>query len=88
MFDVAVSILAPIINCVYQIPQLFKIIKTKSVDDISLYALCLLLINNILWLIHSYFINDISLFLSALFSLGINIPLICLYLKHQKYEKK
>jgi len=88
MFDVAVSILAPILNCVYQIPQLFKIIKTKSVDDISLYALCLLLINNILWLFHGYFINDKSLFMSALFSLGINIPLICLYLKHQKYEKK
>jgi len=83
MFDIAIAILAPIINCIYQIPQLFKIVKTKRVNDISSYALWLLLINNILWLWHGYFINDKPLFISALFSLFINVPIVCLYLKHR-----
>ena len=88
MIDIVIAFLAPIINCMYQIPQLFKIIKTKSVNDISAHALFLLLLNNILWLFHSCYIGDKPLFFSALTSLAINIPLICLYIKHRKYENE
>jgi uncharacterized protein with PQ loop repeat len=86
MIDIIIAFLAPIINCMYQIPQLFKIMKTKSVNDLSAHALVLLLLNNILWLLHGYYISDRPLFLSALTSLAINLPLICLYMKHRKYE--
>lgn len=37
MISLAVAYLAPIINCLYQIPQLFKTIQTKRVKDIYHY---------------------------------------------------
>ena len=88
MIDIVIAFLAPILNCMYQIPQLFKIMKTKSVNDLSSHALILLLITNILWLLHGYYINDRPLFFSALTSLAINIPLVCLYVKHRKYHNE
>ena len=88
MIDIVIAFLAPILNCMYQIPQLFKIMKTKSVNDLSAHALFLLLITNILWLLHGYYINDRPLFFSALTSLAINIPLVCLYVKHRKYHNE
>ena len=39
MIRIAVAYLAVIVNSIYQVPQLFKIIKTKSVNDISLVAI-------------------------------------------------
>jgi MtN3 and saliva related transmembrane protein len=83
MINTAVAILAPIVNCVYQIPQLVKVIKTKSVDDISLYTLCLLILTNILWLLHGYFIADTALLVASVLNLSINIPLTFMYFKHR-----
>jgi|LakMenEpi03Aug12_release.lakeMendotaPanAssembly.Ray.scaffolds.fasta_scaffold616532_1 uncharacterized protein with PQ loop repeat len=88
MIDIVIAFLAPILNCMYQIPQLFQIMKTKSVNDLSAHALFLLLINNILWLLHGYYINDRPLLFSSLTSLAINIPLVCLYVKHRKYHNE
>ncbi len=83
MISLAVAYLAPIINCVYQIPQLFKTIQTKRVKDISLFGLSLLLLNNILWLIHGHFIDDTPLIISTVLSLTINIPLAYFFLKYR-----
>ena len=58
MIRIVVAYLAVILNSLYQIPQVFKIIKTKSVNDLSLIALALLMVNNILWFMHGCFIND------------------------------
>ena len=73
-------------NCIQLFPQLHKTYITKSVEDLSLYSLIIILITNILWLLHGYYINDRPLFFSALTSLAINIPLVCLYVKHRKYH--
>jgi len=83
MINIMVAIFAPIVNCIHQVPQLIKIIKTKSVDDISLSALILLLINNILWFLHGYFIADTALIVSSVINLMVNIPLIYYYYKHK-----
>jgi MtN3 and saliva related transmembrane protein len=83
MIRIVVAYLAVIINSIYQLPQLFKIIKTKSVNDISLIALLLLMINNILWLMHGYFIKDNTLIISSLLNISLNIVIACLFLKHR-----
>lgn len=83
MIRIVVAYLAVILNTIYQVPQLFKIIKTKSVNDISLVAIALLLFNNILWFMHGYFINDITLIISSVLNLSLNLVIMCLFFKHR-----
>ena len=83
MIRIAIAYLAVIMNSIYQLPQLFKIIKTKSVNDISLIALVLLAFNNILWFMHGYFINDTTLIISSVLNFSLNSVLVCLFFKHR-----
>jgi uncharacterized protein with PQ loop repeat len=83
MIRIVVAYLAVIVNSIYQVPQLFKIIKTKSVNDISLVAIALLLFNNILWFTHGYFINDNTLIISSVLNLSLNLVIMCLFFKHR-----
>ena len=39
MLPFIVSTLAPIVNCIQLIPQLYKTYITKSVKDLSIYSL-------------------------------------------------
>lgn len=78
MIPVIVAILAPIINTIQLFPQLYKTYTTKSVKDLSIYSLALIVITNLLWLLHGYFINDDSLIVSGIVSLLINIALLTL----------
>jgi MtN3 and saliva related transmembrane protein len=78
MIPVIVAILAPIINTIQLFPQLYKTYTTKSVKDLSIYSLVLIVITNLLWLLHGYFINDDSLIVSGIVSLLINIALLTL----------
>ena len=87
MIPLIVATLAPIVNCVQLLPQLYKTYRTKSVKDLSFYSLFLLLITILLWLVHGYFINDISLVVAGLITLVLNISLIRLYFLYRKVSK-
>lgn len=84
MIPVIVATLAPIINSIQLIPQLYKTYVTKSVKDLSLYSLSLVLITNLLWLLHGYFINDKSLIVAGVVAMIINVSLLTLYFLHIK----
>ena len=79
MIPLIVATLAPLVNCVQLFPQLYKTYITKSVNDLSLYSLLLILITNLLWLLHGYFIRDNSLILAGIISMTVNISLLTLY---------
>jgi MtN3 and saliva related transmembrane protein len=81
---IIVATLAPIINCIQVLPQLYKTYITKSVKDLSLYSILLILFTNILWLLHGYFILDNSLFVAGSISATINIMLLVLYFIYNK----
>ena len=66
-------------NCIQLFPQLHKTYITKSVEDLSLYSLIIILITNILWLLHGYFIFDKSLIIAGIISLIINLLLLTLF---------
>jgi MtN3 and saliva related transmembrane protein len=85
MLPAIVAILAPLVNCIQLFPQLYKTYVTKSVDDLSMYSLLLILTTNILWLLHGFFIGDYSLMVSGTISLIINITLFVLYLRYRKH---
>lgn len=84
MLPIIVATIAPIINCIQLFPQLYKTYVTKSVKDLSLYSLFLVLLSNIFWLLHGYFITDISLIVAGIVNLIINIILISLCFFYRK----
>jgi MtN3 and saliva related transmembrane protein len=79
MIPAIVATLAPIVNSIQIFPQLYKTYQTKSVKDLSLYFLLLILTTNILWLLHGYFINDQSLIIAGIIAGMMNITLLILY---------
>ena len=79
-----IATLAIIVNSIQLFPQLYKTYITKSVKDLSFYFILLILINNLLWLLHGYFIFDISLIVAGLVSMIINVALLTLYIIYRK----
>ena len=87
MIPFIVATLAPIVNSIQLFPQLYKTYLTKSVNDLSLYSLSLILLTNLLWLVHGYFIIDISLIVAGMVSMIINLALLTLYFRYRKTAK-
>jgi len=71
-----------VLSSVQQLPQLYKSYTTNSVADLSIETLALILLTNILWFFHGYFIHDFTLIISAVASILINAALISLCLKN------
>ena len=88
MLPFIVATLAPIVNCIQLFPQLYKTFTTKSVKDLSLYSLLLILTTNILWLLHGYFIMDISLIVAGVISMIVNITLLRLYFLYRRNKTR
>ena len=84
MLPLVVATLAPIVNCVQLFPQLYRTYITKRAHDLSLYSLLLILTTNVLWLLHGYFIFDLSLLVSGGISMIINATLLRLYFLYRK----
>lgn len=87
MIPIIIATLAPIVNTIQFFPQLYKTYITKSVKDLSFFSLLLILINNLLWLLHGYFIFDISLMVACLVSVIINVALLALYFIYRKKRR-
>lgn len=87
MLPVIVATLAPVVNSIQLFPQLYKTYITKSVKDLSFYSLFLVLITNLLWLLHGYFIVDISLIAAGVVNIIINVALLSLYLLYRKSRR-
>lgn len=81
---IIVATMAPIINCIQIVPQLYKTFVSKSVRDLSIYSLLLILFTNILWTLHGYFIMDYSLIVAGFISMSVNISLLILFFLYNK----
>ena len=82
LFPKIISILAPIFDVFHRIPQLQKTYNTKKVKHFSFFSLALLFITSTLWLVHGYFIYDMSLIISAAAAVIMDIILVILYIAH------
>jgi MtN3 and saliva related transmembrane protein len=87
MLPLVVATLAPLINCIQLLPQLYKTYKTKNVKDLSFYSLLLIVTTNLLWLTHGYFIFDMSLIVAGIISMIVNVSLLLLYLTYRKKRR-
>ena len=84
MIPLIVATLAPTINCIQLFPQLYKTYLTKSVKDLSLFSLLLIVTTTLLWLLHGYFIADMSLIVAGTISMSVNLTLLLLYLLYRR----
>lgn len=83
MIPYIVAITVPIVNSIQLFPQLWKTYRTKKVNDLSFFSLFLILFTNILWLLHGYFIMDLSLIVAGIVSMFINGLLFILYILYK-----
>lgn len=88
MLPIIVATLAPIVNSIQLFPQLYKTYITKSVKDLSFYSLLLVLVTNLMWLLHGYFIVDNSLIVAGVVSMSINLSLLLLWIKYRKNKHR
>ena len=62
------------------IPQVYKVWKTNNTHSLSTYTMILYLIGQIIWIIHSFTVNDI------IRRVGCTINIICFsYLFYKKF---
>ena len=67
------------------LPQLFKIIKTKSSQDISLTTYIILIIAQLLWIYYGFLKNDIEIIVTNVASLFLAILVLVLSI-HYNYN--
>ncbi len=79
-----IGFIAGIFTGVSLLPQLIKIIKEKTTDDISTWTLLILMGGLGLWITYGVLINNLPIILTNLFSLVVNVVIIFLRLKFKK----
>lgn len=54
-----IGIVAGISGLSIQLPQIYKIIKTRSATDLSYSSMIIALISQVLWIVYAIYINNI-----------------------------
>ena len=65
------------------LPQIFKTLKEKKAEDVSLAMLFVLQAGLILWIIYGFKRNDIPIIATNCFSLLVNITMVILRIKYK-----
>lgn len=75
--------IAGIFTSISLLPQLFKIIRDKKTEAISLWMLVILMIGLGLWATYGLLIEDLPILITNSFSLLVNIVIIILRIKYR-----
>jgi MtN3 and saliva related transmembrane protein len=80
------GIAASICTAASLLPQLFKVLKEKKAEDVSLGTLAVLFAGISLWICYGFLKNDLIIIISNCFSLAVNMLLtvFALRYKHNK----
>jgi len=74
--------IAAFLACIRLLPQLYKTLITKSVDDLSICFLFLFLIGGILMLIYAYFAKAYPIIVTNIFNITVSTLLIIAYYQY------
>ena len=83
-----VGLAAGICTSVSLLPQLFKLIKHKKAEDISLFYLIILFIGLALWIWYGVLRKDLPIIATNGFSLVINGVVIVLGIRYKRAHKE
>ena len=84
-FTLILGLIASIYGLLTRIPQIYKIIVTKSASDLSYVSIFIGSSGEILWFAYAYLINDISLLLSSIGHFTIVSTLFIIKCYYQLY---
>ena len=76
------GLIAGAITSIGYLPQIYKGIKTKKLDDVSYYMPVILAIGMSLWLVYGIFLNAIAVIVANIFGVACSISLIILKKKY------
>ncbi len=71
-----IGIAAGVLTSISMLPQLFKMLKKKKADDVSIPMLLVLFSGIALWIYYGYLKQDLPILLTNSFSLLVNIVII------------
>jgi len=83
-----VGLAAGICTSISLLPQLFKLVKHKKAEDISLFYLIILFIGLGLWIWYGFLRDDIPILVTNGFSLVINGIVIVLGIRYKRAHKE
>ena len=75
IYDI-IGYIATFLTVITGIPQLFKIIKTKKSNDISLHTFIILFIAQMLWIIYGFYKIDVQIIITNVLSGFITLYII------------
>ena len=87
MFENLTGITASIFTTIAVLPQVYKVIKNKSAEDISLWMFASLLIGVGSWTIYGFLKNDWPIILTNGLSFLFNAAMIYVKLVYSKTKK-
>jgi len=70
------------------LPQVFKTLKEKKAEDVSLAMLFVLQAGLILWIVYGFKRSDFPIIATNCFSLLVNITMVILGIKYKKKPRK
>lgn len=81
----SISVLAPMVGTIQSVPQLLHTLREDKFDGLSIYSVLLMILVNVLWFLHGYYIWDYSLMISSSLIFIINIIIIAIFMLKKKY---
>ncbi|MFN0274279.1 MAG: SemiSWEET family sugar transporter [Chitinophagales bacterium] len=60
-FSEVIGLSASFLSCITFMPQVYKAWKTKSISDLSIYTILIIIISSLLWLLYGIFNNPLLL---------------------------
>lgn len=87
MFDI-IGYVAGILMSSTMLPQIIKSLKTKSVKDISLWMLIILIIGSFLWMIYGILINSLPIIIMDIVAVFINSAQLLIKIKYEKRSNR
>lgn len=85
-FDIEIiGVIAAILTTSGFIPQLYKTIKTKNVEGVSLVMFLVLFVGIIFWLIYGFLIDSFAIKIANIFS---GVVVFCIILLRIIYKNK
>ncbi|HPH35321.1 MAG TPA: SemiSWEET family transporter [Methanoregulaceae archaeon] len=83
-----VGIMAAALTMFGFIPQIIRMYRTKSVEDISVLTLLQFTLGVALWAAYGYFINDLIVIGANIVSLTTLAVALCLYFHYQGIQQR
>ena len=83
----SIGLLAGLLTTTAFIPQVWKIYRTKSGNDISARMISLFSVGLVLWLIYGILLQSLPLIISNVFTLALTLTIIALKIRYRELQR-